>query len=746
MEWAYAMLRRANAWLRGEPFEKRVALVIGNGAYNTAATLASPVQDAAIMMAALEKCSFGVSIGLDLPAAGMQQTFDAFVASLDGADVALLYYSGHGVQVGGENYLVPTDGALRDADDLRQFPSLPDLMARMSKKAKKCIVIFDACRNEPVSRSFGDAIARSKSMVQAATEKRALNVASDLAQDRATMWGADNYIAFATAPGSVAYAGDGLSPFTEGIAGHITTRGLEINDLMMRASLYVESLKDAAAQTVWANSSFRSRFFFRGRSYRPAVIFTGLGIVASLLAAATKTMTSSDYGALAFATLLGLATWFAARQRSRFSSGANPFYPMIAIFALLSLVIVVHTKPMISDPLVEHFFEKDYQLLYDRINESRTKISEIEKQISTLELAGAKVNYFAKGKDAANPEAFQQINPNDKALFDLNASLQEAKAEEQRRVDAKDKSLQGSLWNAILTIATLSVLIWASAALCFDLFSSPRAWTNAFVLCLAGVAYSIASGILVTYIARIVAFAGVGLAIAYELSQKPSPGLDFRATDWAEFPWRKMLSRRLAVFGAIGALCGVMSAFAVTWPDGAPSFYKRMFTVIGVNKDASEWPPLVLFIGLSCIVAFFYVDKKIILSLLVATPVGWHIAYGLGINLAVSAGDDIQISILSSALCGFVGAAMVGLAIFAFYSTIDVLILVFFTAMVGALLAMPWAMLKDPAANPYLLFIPWQAGVAAAIGAILTYLDAKAAVPKPAPVSALPWVGARAQD
>ena len=92
--------------------EKQVALVIGNGAYQNTTPLTNPGNDAADMAAALKRLGFEVVDGRDLDKRTMERLIRQFAIKLAGADVALFFYAGHGLQVGGQNYLVPTDARL----------------------------------------------------------------------------------------------------------------------------------------------------------------------------------------------------------------------------------------------------------------------------------------------------------------------------------------------------------------------------------------------------------------------------------------------------------------------------------------------------------------------------------------------------------------------------------------------------------------------------------------------------------
>jgi uncharacterized caspase-like protein len=95
--------------------ERRVALVIGNSAYQSTAPLANPKNDAADVGATLSKLGFEVLSGTDLDKAGMDRTIRLFAEKLSGADLAVFFYAGHGLQVDNQNYLVPIDAKLSSA-------------------------------------------------------------------------------------------------------------------------------------------------------------------------------------------------------------------------------------------------------------------------------------------------------------------------------------------------------------------------------------------------------------------------------------------------------------------------------------------------------------------------------------------------------------------------------------------------------------------------------------------------------
>lgn len=206
--------------------EKRVALVIGNGAYRAPLELANPPEDARAVADALRRVGFQVLQGYDLKNTDMMAMMKEFSRTLEGADVGLFYYADHGMQVASENYLVPVDAVLKDERDLEfDAVKLDSVMRQLLRDAKVKIVILDACRDNPlatqISRSLG--AARSRSL-----NPMAGMAAIDTQSASGTM------IAFATSPGTVASDGDGKhSPFTTALLTHLETPNLYI-DLMMK--------------------------------------------------------------------------------------------------------------------------------------------------------------------------------------------------------------------------------------------------------------------------------------------------------------------------------------------------------------------------------------------------------------------------------------------------------------------------------------------------------------------------------
>src|SRR5438067_10716064 len=183
--------------------ENRVALVIGNGAYHSVARLNNPINDASLMAETLSGLGFrlvGGGAQINLDKAGMDNAIASFGSQVVGANVALFYYAGHGLQIRNTNYLVPVSAnPTREADVYVQMTDVAVVFSQMEgSRTKLNLLILDACRNNP----FGDRGLR-------ATD-------SGLAQIRAPE-GA--LISYATQPGNVAKDGsDGNSPYTKALA------------------------------------------------------------------------------------------------------------------------------------------------------------------------------------------------------------------------------------------------------------------------------------------------------------------------------------------------------------------------------------------------------------------------------------------------------------------------------------------------------------------------------------------------
>ena len=232
--------------VRSLPTEKRVALVIGNANYQTAPSLANPGNDARSVAQLLNTAGFEVTAATDLTRSDMVKAVDGFISRV--ADrgpnaVAMIYYAGHGVQLEGENYLLPIDARISKLSDLDgNSLRLVDLMGTLETITSRMrIVVLDACRNNPFPEV--DDSGRGLAIVDAPS---------------------GSIVGYSTAPGMVAHDGDGNhSPYTSAFLNIARQPNLPIEQLFKRVRLEVNNAT-GGKQTPWESSSLNSDFYFFG--------------------------------------------------------------------------------------------------------------------------------------------------------------------------------------------------------------------------------------------------------------------------------------------------------------------------------------------------------------------------------------------------------------------------------------------------------------------------------------------------
>jgi len=232
--------------------ENRVALIMGNAAYLNG-PLKNTVNDARAMAAVLEASGFEVLLKENVKNQNeMKQAVREFGMKLKTGGTALFYYSGHGMQVNGYNYLIPTQAVMHIEQEIEyEALDMGFILAYMeSAKSNVNIVILDACRNNPFARSFRDT-------------KQGL---STMVAPTGTL------IAYSTSPGSVASDGDqdyGL--YTRALLEHIQKPGVKVEDVFKGVRAEVLQVS-SGQQTPWESSSLVGDFYFRngsGAGYTP---------------------------------------------------------------------------------------------------------------------------------------------------------------------------------------------------------------------------------------------------------------------------------------------------------------------------------------------------------------------------------------------------------------------------------------------------------------------------------------------
>ena len=250
---ALAVLLLLSGWTAAESAERksaspdatprRVALVLGNAAYENVPPLGNPVRDARSIGAELEKLGFEVVSGFDLTKLQTQETIARFARQVRGADIALFFYAGHGMQVSGSNYLLPVDARLEDETSLDfEAVQVNFILRQMSRDTGVRLVFLDACRDNPLANAFGKSSGLS-------------DVSSGLAEIQVESDGEGTLVAFATSPNEVAYDGAGdHSPFSSALLAHLGEANLPLTAAMTRVTGDVVKAT-GGLQRPWVNLS-----------------------------------------------------------------------------------------------------------------------------------------------------------------------------------------------------------------------------------------------------------------------------------------------------------------------------------------------------------------------------------------------------------------------------------------------------------------------------------------------------------
>src|SRR5262245_55915938 len=213
-----ALALMSGCWVAPAAAENRIALVIGNSSYQEVTALPNPANDARAMSDLLKSAGFEVVSAPDLSQSDMRRTIGEFAgkaAALGRDTVTLVFYAGHGLQVDGENFLVPVDARIaREADVPLQTVRLNDVVSALSAVPSKTRLFFlDACRNNPFS-DINKVTGRGLAIVDAPS---------------------GSLVAYSTAPGTEAQDGDGEnSPFTTALLNVAKEQGVPIEQALKR--------------------------------------------------------------------------------------------------------------------------------------------------------------------------------------------------------------------------------------------------------------------------------------------------------------------------------------------------------------------------------------------------------------------------------------------------------------------------------------------------------------------------------
>jgi TPR repeat protein len=245
--WQAAAEETSKAVRRGSPEagsairdQRRVALVIGNGSYGVG-PLRNPAHDAEDLSSVLQTLGFAVQTKINVNLREMEEAINRFVREIQNGDVALFYFSGHGVQVKGENYLIPLGDSITSEADVRyKTVNIGLVLGKMEESRNRAnIVILDACRNNPFKGLF-----RSPSM--------------GLSKMDAPI---GTFIAYATSPDSVAADGTGRnSPYTRHLIEALKVKDIPIELAFKRVARAVYR-ETGGQQTPWISSSLLDDFY-----------------------------------------------------------------------------------------------------------------------------------------------------------------------------------------------------------------------------------------------------------------------------------------------------------------------------------------------------------------------------------------------------------------------------------------------------------------------------------------------------
>ena len=222
--------------------QRRIALVIGNGDYKVGEKLKNPANDARDIAKALQELGFEVTLLVDVNKRRSDEAIEKFSRELSNGGAGVFYYAGHGMQVDGENYLIPLKANISREQDV-QYEGIPlgRILGAMEDADNHVnIVLIDACRDNPYSRGW---------------RSRTRGLAS-VGSARGTL------ISFSTGPGNVAFDGDGHnSPYTTSLLEHIKTPGLPVELMFKEVRKSVEAVTNQQ-QSPWEQTNLIGEFAF----------------------------------------------------------------------------------------------------------------------------------------------------------------------------------------------------------------------------------------------------------------------------------------------------------------------------------------------------------------------------------------------------------------------------------------------------------------------------------------------------
>jgi len=235
--------------------DKRVAFVLGNGAYKNVTALPNPPMDSKAIAGMLRNMGFDVVEGSNLTRDTMSAKLLDFSKRTQGADVAIFFYAGHGIAIDGVNYLLPVDADIKTVADVKLGAAIniDDALEQTMQGAKVKLVFLDACRDNPFAAKIKQAAEKAS---------RSVSVPQGLAEMKSAE---GTLISFATGPGQTALDGpEGThSPFTNALLAHLPEKGIEIQQVMteVRAEVHEQTNN---GQLPWGNTNLIGTVYLNG--------------------------------------------------------------------------------------------------------------------------------------------------------------------------------------------------------------------------------------------------------------------------------------------------------------------------------------------------------------------------------------------------------------------------------------------------------------------------------------------------
>jgi peptidoglycan hydrolase-like protein with peptidoglycan-binding domain len=350
--------------------DRRVAFVVGNGAYKSVAQLPNPPVDAKAMAATLRNVGFDVVEGTNLTRDKMTEKLLDFGRKAQGADIAVFYYAGHGIAISGTNYLLPVDADLKSEMDVKLGSAINIDMTldQTMGDAKVKLVFLDACRDNPFAAK-----------IKSNSATRSVSVQTGLAEMKS---GEGTLIAFATGPGQTALDGESgaNSPFTRALIAHIAQPGIEIQQAMteVRAQVNEETNK---GQLPWGHTNLIGAVYLNPAA-APAT--NAVATAGGNLAAATGT--SSSEAELEF--------WRSVKDSNKpeelnayLSSYPNGQFKALALARIASIesgVSNTATRNVAKGVDPATFTEEGSQVSEDQIGLDKTKRRDVQRRLTGL--------------------------------------------------------------------------------------------------------------------------------------------------------------------------------------------------------------------------------------------------------------------------------------------------------------------------------------------------------------------------